>query len=70
MQVSSEKRLAVASWAGIVCLCLTFNARAMASTETVLYTFTGMPDGSAPYSGLVRDTKGNFYGVTAAGGNQ
>ncbi len=68
MQVSSEKLLAVLSWVGIICLCPTFNARAMASTETVLYTFTGMPDGSAPYSGLVRDTRGNFYGVTAAGG--
>src|SRR5260370_696812 len=68
MQVSSEKLLAVLSWVGIILLCLAFNARAMASTETVLYTFTGMPDGSAPYSGLVRDTRGNFYGVTAAGG--
>jgi uncharacterized repeat protein (TIGR03803 family) len=35
----------------------------------VLYTFTGFPDGSAPYSGLVKDLKGNLYGVTAAGGD-
>lgn len=37
-------------------------------TEEVLYTFTGPPDGSAPYSNLLRDKSGNLYGVTASGG--
>ena len=32
--------------------------------ETVLHTFTGNPDGSTPYGGLVRDTAGNLYGTT------
>lgn len=32
--------------------------------ETVLYSFTGKGDGSAPYSGVARDTKGNLYGTT------
>ncbi len=32
-------------------------------TETVLYTFTGGPDGAGP-EGLVRDAAGNLYGVT------
>jgi uncharacterized repeat protein (TIGR03803 family) len=68
MRVSSVKFLSVASWAGIVFFCLMFNAAASASTETVLYTFSGSPDGSAPYSPLVSDKKGNLYGVTAAGG--
>lgn len=35
--------------------------------ETVLYSFTGGTDGSAP-NGLVRDWAGNLYGTTNAGG--
>jgi len=35
--------------------------------ETVLYSFSG-PDGSLPYAGLIRDSAGNFYGTTVAGG--
>ena len=37
-------------------------------TETVLHRFTGT-DGGNPYSGLVQDSKGNFYGATAVGGS-
>ena len=36
--------------------------------ETVLYAFTGQPDGWLPSGNLVRDSMGNLYGVTAAGG--
>lgn len=37
--------------------------------ETVLYSFTGGADGSAPsYGSLVRDSAGNLYGATTAGG--
>jgi uncharacterized repeat protein (TIGR03803 family) len=37
--------------------------------ETVLYTFTGGPDGGGPYyESLVRDSAGNFYGTTDFGG--
>jgi uncharacterized repeat protein (TIGR03803 family) len=35
--------------------------------ETVLYSFTGSPDGSGP-GNLIRDTNGNLYGTTAYGG--
>jgi uncharacterized repeat protein (TIGR03803 family) len=39
---------------------------------TVLYTFPGEggngANGARPYAGLVRDTKGNFYGTTYSGG--
>ncbi len=68
MRASLVKFLTVASWVGFVVLGLAFNTPASASTETVLYTFTDTPDGSAPYSPLVSDKKGNLYGVTAAGG--
>ncbi|MBZ5703745.1 MAG: hypothetical protein LAN63_00155 [Acidobacteriia bacterium] len=36
--------------------------------ETVLYSFTGTPDGASPYGGLIRDREGNFYGTTRGGG--
>ncbi|HEY4903760.1 MAG TPA: choice-of-anchor tandem repeat GloVer-containing protein [Candidatus Sulfotelmatobacter sp.] len=36
--------------------------------ETVLYAFTGEPDGSNPRAGLVADSAGNLYGTTDAGG--
>jgi uncharacterized repeat protein (TIGR03803 family) len=37
-------------------------------TESVLYSFTGHPDGKFPWAGLVRDAAGNFYGTTLYGG--
>jgi uncharacterized repeat protein (TIGR03803 family) len=68
MPFSAEKLLVVLIWVGFIFLGLTFSTSASAGTETVLYTFTGTPDASAPYSALVRDQKGNLYGVTGAGG--
>jgi uncharacterized repeat protein (TIGR03803 family) len=35
---------------------------------TVLYRFTGKPDGAYPYAGLARDRKGNLFGTTQHGG--
>ena len=37
---------------------------------TVLYEFTGKPDGQNPVGGFIRDSKGNLYGATSAGGSQ
>jgi len=37
-------------------------------TETVLYTFTGGTDGNGPLAGLTRDSSGNLFGTTEAGG--
>jgi len=36
--------------------------------ETVLYSFTGGADGATPHGGVIRDSAGNFYGTTDAGG--
>jgi uncharacterized repeat protein (TIGR03803 family) len=36
--------------------------------QTVLYSFTGRPDGSAPFPTPVLDAAGNLYGTTNAGG--
>jgi uncharacterized repeat protein (TIGR03803 family) len=37
-------------------------------TETVLHSFTGKADGSAPLGSLVRDAAGNLYGTASLGG--
>lgn len=34
-------------------------------TETVLYSFSGYPDGCYPYGGMLRDSVGNLYGTTS-----
>jgi uncharacterized repeat protein (TIGR03803 family) len=41
-----------------------------AGLETVLYSFTGGADGSAPYAGVIRDSAGNLYGTTELGGTR
>jgi uncharacterized repeat protein (TIGR03803 family) len=39
-----------------------------AGTQTVLYTFTGGADGGQPNASVIRDSAGNLYGTTVAGG--
>jgi uncharacterized repeat protein (TIGR03803 family) len=36
--------------------------------KTVLHSFTELGDGGKPYAGLLRDSAGNLYGTTSAGG--
>ncbi len=36
--------------------------------ESVIYNFSGSPDGYAPPGGLIQDAHGNLYGVTFGGG--
>jgi uncharacterized repeat protein (TIGR03803 family) len=36
--------------------------------ETILHVFTAGNDGAHPFAGLVRDSRGNFYGTTPEGG--
>lgn len=38
-------------------------------TETVLHSFTGVPDGKQPQGGLAIDGAGNLYGTTSWGGD-
>lgn len=40
-----------------------------AGNLTLLHSFTGGSDGWNPYAGLIRDSAGNLYGVTAFGGD-
>jgi uncharacterized repeat protein (TIGR03803 family) len=47
---------------------ITLAAAARAQTFSVLHSFSGNPDGANPYSGLIRDSGGNLYGTTLAGG--
>ncbi len=37
-------------------------------TESVVYAFTGTPDGRYSYNGMVADSAGTFYGTTVLGG--
>jgi uncharacterized repeat protein (TIGR03803 family) len=39
-----------------------------AGNETLLHSFTGLSDGGAPTSGVIRDSEGNLYGTTFYGG--
>ncbi|HEY3637162.1 MAG TPA: choice-of-anchor tandem repeat GloVer-containing protein [Rhizomicrobium sp.] len=49
--------------------CGTVFRLASNGTETVLYNFKGISDGSEPYGGVVADAGGNLYGTTIGGGN-
>jgi uncharacterized repeat protein (TIGR03803 family) len=40
-----------------------------AGQESVLYSFTGSPDGANPVASVVQDKAGNLYGTTFAGGS-
>ena len=43
---------------------------ASASTEKILWNFSGGSDGSEPWSNyFISDAKGNLYSVTASGGS-
>jgi uncharacterized repeat protein (TIGR03803 family) len=67
--ISTKMRLRAASAAvalAIVLLLATSHS-AQAQTFTVLYNFTGAPDGANPFAGLVRDAAGNLYGTTYTG---
>src|ERR1700733_291333 len=59
----------VRRFASLTALLFLFTTIAAAQTETVLYSFTGLADGSRPYDGLVIDAEGNLYGTTYEGGN-
>jgi len=53
---------------GEVLGCGTVFELASDGTFTVLYAFTGEPDGAVPFAGLIMDAQGNLYGTTQMGG--
>ena len=59
---------AALAFAIMLVLATVLNGSAQAQTYSVLYSFTGSPDGANPYAGLLRDTQGNLYGTTELGG--
>lgn len=54
-------------WLCGVFLCVAMATASYAQTESVLYSFTGLSDGSEPTASLTMNN-GNFYGTTYAGG--
>jgi len=44
-------------------------ANTFATTEKVVYSLQGPPDGSSPQASLVADSAGNLYGTTEVGGS-
>jgi len=65
-----RRRTATAALALAVLLLPTVAATrsAQAQTFSVLYNFTGTPDGATPLN-LIQDTAGNLYGMTGSGGS-
>jgi uncharacterized repeat protein (TIGR03803 family) len=66
-----SRRVASAALALAVMLAPTLVATpsACAQSFSVIYTFTGGPDGDFPFADLVRDAAGNLYGTTPVGGD-
>lgn len=54
--------------AGLAVVLLSSPAQSQSRTLTVLYSFTGPPDGAYPYGGVTMDRQGNLYGTTSQGG--
>jgi hypothetical protein len=50
-------------------LMVVSHAHASPVEEEIIHTFTSVPDGDSPVTGLVSDAAGNLYGTTLAGGN-
>lgn len=66
-----RKNLTVAAWSLLFLLTIVALATqaAHAQTYTVIYNFTGGPDGAMPMAGLTADASGRFYGMANLGGS-
>jgi len=59
---------ALSTASAIFAVALLVTSAQAASSEKVLYSFTGGADGSGPVAGLVFDAAGNLYGTAYSGG--
>ena len=62
-----SRRFPIAAMAALMFLVIHASA-AFAGTETVVHSFSTMPQGAAPNGNLVADSAGNLYGTGSQGG--
>jgi len=56
------------AWLALAAVTFSFSVSAHAQKYRILYTFQGGSDGAEPYSNLLPDGSGGFYGTTWVGG--
>lgn len=66
---SLARSRAIPTLIALVIAVLIPSTAALAQTESVVYTFQGSTDGSAPQAGLIADKYGNLYGTAQFGGS-
>ena len=67
MRDSSGSLYGTTAWGGVANQGVVYKLSAT-GRQTVLYGFTGGPDGGWPYAGVILDSAGNLYGTTTYGG--
>lgn len=70
MRVDSAGNLYSTAWIGALYDAGLVFEMDPTGTLTALYNFAGGADGAHPWSSLIRDAAGNFYGATWDGGNE
>jgi uncharacterized repeat protein (TIGR03803 family) len=66
---SARSRLNVRPFASLLGFLVLLTSIARAQSFTVVYQFSGAPDGANPNGSLIVDGTGNLYGTTTSGGN-
>jgi uncharacterized repeat protein (TIGR03803 family) len=65
---SVRAAVAALAVAAVAVLTVVATPSAQAQTFTSLYSFSGSPDGSVPFAGVIIDKSGTLYGTTEGGG--